>query len=501
MSCSRCSTSHSTVTGAGRRRGAPRRARAVVERRDHVGDASTARGQVRQVAGSLRPRCRHANSRSAPATSSAVVDVLPGRPGLRRRADDRRPGGPAAAPRLGVRRVEVARPRPCHRQPRASKPHSSHSSAMRAVDRVPAVGHGRTLPRRLTGSVGASPIDCAGDRDRDRPGQARPPRLLLRRRRDRALAAHPRPRGGQHRLADRRLPLRAPGPGRADGLGDVARDRDRVRPGSVASACSTSRASGPGTTTRRRCWRRSRPCPGADATARMQEIYAEPIKPELITERLRQMRDAGVTVAGSLSPQRTKEFAKTRRRRRRRHVRHPRHHGLRRARLAPGRAAEPQGVHLRARRPGHRRRLRHPPGRAAPDAHRRGRRARRLRRRRGAHHPHRARRRGPMATAVADVAAARRDYLDESGGRYVHVIADGSIGRVRRHRQGDRLRRRRGDGRLAVRARHRRPGPRLPLGRRGVPRRAAARRAGRVRHRRHAARRSCSAPRRSPTAR
>jgi IMP dehydrogenase len=34
-----------------------------------------------------------------------------------------------------------------------------------------------------------------------------------------------------------------------------------------------------------------------------------------------------------------------------------------------------------------------------------------------------------MASAVADVAAARRDYLDESGGRYVHVIADGSMGR------------------------------------------------------------------------
>lgn len=34
----------------------------------------------------------------------------------------------------------------------------------------------------------------------------------------------------------------------------------------------------------------------------------------------------------------------------------------------------------------------------------------------------------PMATAVAEVAAARRDYLDESGGRYVHVIADGSMG-------------------------------------------------------------------------
>jgi IMP dehydrogenase len=35
----------------------------------------------------------------------------------------------------------------------------------------------------------------------------------------------------------------------------------------------------------------------------------------------------------------------------------------------------------------------------------------------------------PMASAVSDVAAARRDYLDESGGRYVHVIADGSVGR------------------------------------------------------------------------
>src|SRR5204862_2498428 len=35
----------------------------------------------------------------------------------------------------------------------------------------------------------------------------------------------------------------------------------------------------------------------------------------------------------------------------------------------------------------------------------------------------------PMATAVADVAEARRDYMDESGGRYVHVIADGGMGR------------------------------------------------------------------------
>lgn len=33
----------------------------------------------------------------------------------------------------------------------------------------------------------------------------------------------------------------------------------------------------------------------------------------------------------------------------------------------------------------------------------------------------------PMATAVADAAAARRAYLDETGGRYVHVIAAGDM--------------------------------------------------------------------------
>src|SRR5690606_31370216 len=34
---------------------------------------------------------------------------------------------------------------------------------------------------------------------------------------------------------------------------------------------------------------------GTAATQRMQEIYSEPIKAELITERLREMREAGVT--------------------------------------------------------------------------------------------------------------------------------------------------------------------------------------------------------------
>src|SRR5256885_2214923 len=33
----------------------------------------------------------------------------------------------------------------------------------------------------------------------------------------------------------------------------------------------------------------------------------------------------------------------------------------------------------------------------------------------------------PMATAIVDAASARRDYLDETGGRYVHVIAAGGV--------------------------------------------------------------------------
>ena len=38
----------------------------------------------------------------------------------------------------------------------------------------------------------------------------------------------------------------------------------------------------------------------------------------------------------------------------------------------------------------------------------------------------------PMATVIGDAAAARREYLDETGGRYVHVLADGDI-----HTSGD----------------------------------------------------------------
>jgi IMP dehydrogenase len=46
------------------------------------------------------------------------------------------------------------------------------------------------------------------------------------------------------------------------------------------------------------------------ATARMQQIYLEPIKPELIVQRIREIKDAGVTSCASLTPQRTEQFAK-----------------------------------------------------------------------------------------------------------------------------------------------------------------------------------------------
>jgi IMP dehydrogenase len=46
------------------------------------------------------------------------------------------------------------------------------------------------------------------------------------------------------------------------------------------------------------------------ATARMQEIYREPINPELVTERIREIKEAGVVSCASLTPQRTQQFAR-----------------------------------------------------------------------------------------------------------------------------------------------------------------------------------------------
>src|SRR5262245_27834197 len=44
------------------------------------------------------------------------------------------------------------------------------------------------------------------------------------------------------------------------------------------------------------------------ATRRMQEIYGEPIKPELVTGRIRQIRDTGVASVASVTPQRTTQL-------------------------------------------------------------------------------------------------------------------------------------------------------------------------------------------------
>jgi IMP dehydrogenase len=51
--------------------------------------------------------------------------------------------------------------------------------------------------------------------------------------------------------------------------------------------------------------------PADKATARMQELYAEPVQPELVAARIRQIRDAGVVAAASVTPQRAVHLART----------------------------------------------------------------------------------------------------------------------------------------------------------------------------------------------
>jgi len=48
--------------------------------------------------------------------------------------------------------------------------------------------------------------------------------------------------------------------------------------------------------------------PPEKATLRMQDIYQEPIKPELIAQRIREIKAQGVLAAGSLTPQRVTEY-------------------------------------------------------------------------------------------------------------------------------------------------------------------------------------------------
>jgi IMP dehydrogenase len=49
--------------------------------------------------------------------------------------------------------------------------------------------------------------------------------------------------------------------------------------------------------------------PAEKATRRMQELYQEPLKPELIGKRIREIKDGGVTACASLTPQRVEQFA------------------------------------------------------------------------------------------------------------------------------------------------------------------------------------------------
>lgn len=166
----------------------------------------------------------------------------------------------------------------------------------------------------------------------------------------------------------------------------------------------------------------------ADATQRLQRLYEEPIKPELISARLDEIRQAGVPVAGALSPQRTQEFsdvvvsagvdlfvirgttvsAE--------HVsgnREPLNlkefiYQLDVPVIVGGAASYTAALHLMRT------------GAAGVLVGFGGGAASNTRLTLGIH--------APMVTAISDVAAARRDYLDESGGRYVHVIADGGLG-------------------------------------------------------------------------
>ncbi len=163
-----------------------------------------------------------------------------------------------------------------------------------------------------------------------------------------------------------------------------------------------------------------------ESIATLQRVYSEPIKPSLITARLKQLREAGVVVAGKLSPQRVQKYW--------------------RAVVDAGvdlfiiRGSTVSAEHVSSRRePLNLKRFIYEldvpvivggvctdtaalhlmrTGAAGVLVGFGGGAAHSTRQSLGVH--------APMATAIADVAAARRDYMDESGGRYVHVIADGA---------------------------------------------------------------------------
>lgn len=168
---------------------------------------------------------------------------------------------------------------------------------------------------------------------------------------------------------------------------------------------------------------------GAVGVKRLQELYSTPVDPDLMRERVGQLRDAGITVAGALAPQAaalhhdavikagldifvirgTTVSAE--------HVSEQRDslnlkdfiYQLDTPVIVGGVASHKAAMHLMRA------------GAAGVLVGFGG----------GATHTSRdvLGVRVPMATAVAEVAAARREYLEESGGRYVQVIADGAMGR------------------------------------------------------------------------
>ncbi len=207
----------------------------------------------------------------------------------------------------------------------------------------------------------------------------------------------------------------------------------------------------------------------------MQELYSEPIKPELVRDRLAEIRAAGVTVAGALTPQRTQELYETVvaagvdlfvirgttvSAEHVSSVDQPLNlkkfiYDLDVPVIVGGASTYTAALHLMRT------------GAAGVLVGFGGGAASTTRATLGIH--------APMATAVSDVAGARRDYLDESGGRYVHVIADGGVGTsgdiVKALAMG-------ADAVMlgvALVARDRRSGPRIPLGSRVAPPQAAAR--------------------------
>ena len=72
--------------------------------------------------------------------------------------------------------------------------------------------------------------------------------------------------------------------------------------------CSTSRASGRATRTPTRSSSGSRALDRDEATREMQEIYQEPVREELIVQRIREIKDQGVVAAASLTPQRVERY-------------------------------------------------------------------------------------------------------------------------------------------------------------------------------------------------